>query len=393
MATVSADVLSHRIPAGVRDGAAAARLTPLDSLCGLAALSVVACHYLLLLQNTPLGRHVWQWLWIPPLSLFRTAYGSVILFFVLSGYVLALSLLGERRTSWSGFALRRFCRIWPPFAVTIITSFMIGHVALATEPVLPSVWQANTWHGDDITLAALRDQIMMISSHTSLDVAAWSLIHELRISLAFPLLLIFLRRAPTGTLIASLCLHVASRHGPLWLSALVPDTAAYIVYFAAGAWLALNRTRLATLIRATPLAKALLCAIALLLLSVPGDNPYSGIFAGVGATLMIAIVAASTEIARALSAPWCEFLGRISYSLYLTHVVVLMALGRMLGESLPVWLILIVATPIIGVVTLAVYRWVEQPSIGLGRMVAPRFAWPRVTLALAPQAAIRADVP
>ena len=71
---------------------AATRVASLDSLRGLAALTVVTCHYFILLGSTPSGEWISLWLQIPPLSLFRTAYGAVILFFVLSGYVLALSL-------------------------------------------------------------------------------------------------------------------------------------------------------------------------------------------------------------------------------------------------------------------------------------------------------------
>ena len=372
MAIMVADLLRGRVAA---DRAATSRLASLDSLRGLAALSVVACHYLILLADTPFGQRASSWLWLPPLSLIRSAYGAVILFFVLSGYVLALSLLGERKPSWGEFAARRFFRIWPPYAATILISFAIGHLAPTPGPNLASVWQINTWHSDDLTVGALVQQIGMASSHIGLDVPAWSLVHELRISLAFPLLLVFVQRAPATTLAAAFCLCQAERLGPPWLSYLVPDTATYIVYFAAGAWLALHRSRIAELgQRTTAPAKALLCAIALVLLSAPTEYPGAGISTGLGAVLLIVLVTASPAIADILSARWCVFLGRISYSLYLTHIVVLMGLGRVLGASFSVPLILAVAAPIIGLVGWIGYRWVEQPSIRLGRIVHARFA-------------------
>jgi peptidoglycan/LPS O-acetylase OafA/YrhL len=197
----------------------------------------------------------------------------------------------------------------------------------------------------------------------------------LRISLAFPLLLVFVRHAPTATLTAAFGLYAAERLGPPWLSHHVPDTATYIVYFAAGAWLALNRVRMVELARRTEAsAKALLCALALLLLSVPTENPGAGISTGLGAVLLIGLVAACPAIADILSARWCVFLGRISYSLYLTHVVVLIGLGKVLGTSLSVPLILAVAAPMIGFVGWIGYRWMEQPSIRLGRTVEVCFA-------------------
>ena len=51
------------------------------------------------------------------------------------------------------------------------------------------------------------------------------------------------------------------------------------------------------------------------------------------------------------------------------HIVVLMGLGKVLGTSLSVPLILAVAAPMIGFVGWIGYRWMEQPSIRLGRTV------------------------
>src|ERR1700733_5961474 len=214
MAAVHAGFLPDRSATSQR-GAAASRVTSLDSVRGLAALTVVVCHYLILLAGTPFAEHVSPWLAYPPLSLFKTAYGAVVLFFVLSGYVLALSLRSESNTpSWSGFAVRRFCRIWPPYAATILISFAIGHAALQADSVLPPAWQVNAWHLADISLDALVGQISMAVSQISLDVPGWSLVYELRITLAFPLLLFLLRRAPATTVAASFFLHIASLFGP-----------------------------------------------------------------------------------------------------------------------------------------------------------------------------------
>ncbi|MGH6877007.1 MAG: acyltransferase family protein [Rhizomicrobium sp.] len=377
---VSANSHSNRNGSDSYDAAAANRLTSLDSLRGLAALSVVACHYIIALQDTGFGRFAWQWLWIPPFTLLTTAFGSVVLFFVLSGYVLALSLLRDGGTGWGRFALRRLLRIWPPYAAVILASFAICHVALPSDAALPPPL-SGAWHGSDITLANLCDELLMVTSRINLDVVGWSLVHEMRISLIFPLLLLFLRRAPKTTMALAIGLHVASSDGPTWLSALLPDTAAYIVYFVAGAWLALNRGRLIELKWGAPLARISLFAIALLLLSVPGNEAWSGIFAGVGATLMIAVVTVSPGIVRALSAQWCAFLGRVSYSLYLTHVVVLLTLVRLLGNLLPVWIILLIAVPIIPIVAAAGYRYLEQPSIEIGRAVSRRFLQHRLRTA------------
>jgi peptidoglycan/LPS O-acetylase OafA/YrhL len=56
------------------------------------------------------------------------------------------------------------------------------------------------------------------------------------------------------------------------------------------------------------------------------------------------------------------------------RIVVLMGLGKVLGTSLSVPLILAVAAPMIGFVGWIGYRWMEQPSIRLGRTVEVCFA-------------------
>ena len=346
---------------------AAVRIAELDALRGLAALSVVACHYLLLLSATPFGRAIMAWLAVPPLSLLRTARGSVILFFVLSGYVLAPSLIGERRPSWLGFALRRLCRIWLPFAATILASFALGCLLMPPDPMLPSVWSVNAWPHETLSVEALVPQISMTTMWLYLDVPAWSLVIELRISLVFPLLLFLLRRAPATVLAATLVLAVAGRAGPPWLAAFLPVAASYVVYFAAGAWLALNRARVAGLVTsASGPVQFVFAVVALLLVSIPGDSAGAAAGTGLGAVLIIALTAAPAS-KRLLAARWCRFLGQISYSLYLTHVVVLMTLGLLLGNMLSVPLLLAVATPVIGLVAWVGYRWIERPSIRLGR--------------------------
>ena len=365
--------------AGSSETAAATRLASLDSIRGLAALSVVICHYLIFLQGTALGREIWHWLWVPPLSLFRSAYGSVILFFVLSGYVLALSLAGERR-SWLVFAIRRFFRIWPAFAIALGASFVIGEIVPVPEPVAALFDRLGATRLPE-SLWSLLSQLAMTTSDVSLDMPGWSLVHELRISLLFPLLLYGVRRAPLTTLSGSLCLEVAAQDGPSWLTTLIPHTAVYIVYFSIGACVAIYRRQIGEWMPAKPALRVLSFVAALVLISIPKDRPEAGVLAGLGASYIIAFVTTSPRMTTTLSRCWFEFLGRVSYSLYLTHVVILLALLRLFGSYLPAGAILAMAVPIIGLAAVSGYYLVEKPSIKFGRTVArfvssQRRIWP-----------------
>ena len=74
-----------------------------------------------------------------------------------------------------------------------------------------------------------------------------------------------------------------------------------------------------------------------------------------------------------------QWLGTISYSLYLTHYLVL-EVGRQLGGGLGTALAAVVALPVAWIV----WRWVERPSIALSRRVG---AWVSAQAAPVPRAA------
>lgn len=92
------------------------RIGRLDALRGVASLVVLAGHC-----SPPLLH--WAW-WLRPLG---DGYGAVLLFFLLSGYVLALQLGSPQRPGYAGFLIRRFFRIWPAFAVVLVLSFLAFH--------------------------------------------------------------------------------------------------------------------------------------------------------------------------------------------------------------------------------------------------------------------------
>ena len=95
----------------------------LDSLRGLAALVVVFTHVFSL--GPEIAPAVWRLLDATPLRAVHTGRAPVVFFFVLSGYVLALSLLRPDAPGPLAFALRRTARLLPPVAGAV-ASFLGG---------------------------------------------------------------------------------------------------------------------------------------------------------------------------------------------------------------------------------------------------------------------------
>jgi peptidoglycan/LPS O-acetylase OafA/YrhL len=70
---------------------------------------------------------------------------AVMLFFVLSGFVLALPYFAGTSAAYGPYLVRRFCRLYPPFAFAVLVSallcYLLGGVAL---PGL-SDWLTEAW--------------------------------------------------------------------------------------------------------------------------------------------------------------------------------------------------------------------------------------------------------
>ena len=90
---------------------------------------------------------------------------------------------------------------------------------------------------------------------------------------------------------------------------------------------------------------------------------------GIGGTLLIALSLDSSVAKGFFALRPIEWLGRVSYSLYLIHMPLLyLCLWGLYGE-LPTFMVYLIALAVIALASEASYRWIELPSIGLGRQL------------------------
>ena len=187
----------------------AAPMRALDSLRGLAALAVVFTH--LLSMGPELGPELERLLGATPLRAVHTGRAPVVFFFVLSGYVLALSLLRPDAPGPFGFALRRALRLMPPVVAAVLLSAGLRALFYAGPLPVELGWDARLLWSEPVEASTLLRQALLLGAdhRFTLDIPLWSLVHEWRLSLAFPLVLLF-RRRPALLLAAALALHAAA---------------------------------------------------------------------------------------------------------------------------------------------------------------------------------------
>jgi peptidoglycan/LPS O-acetylase OafA/YrhL len=189
---------------------ASERLEGLTILRGLAALMVVQSHCLRLAEHSYVGEKIWL-----PRSIAAIDFGSfsVVLFFVLSGFTLAISHADK---PWSFghlslFYIRRLFRIYPAYLVSII-------VFLAADAVVGStIGFANTRFMRDFaqhpTPNIMLEYLTLTFNFTHhwfyINNAYWSLPVEFQFYLLLPLLIVLARRQVSHVILLSFVLFLA----------------------------------------------------------------------------------------------------------------------------------------------------------------------------------------
>lgn len=367
------------------------RVESLDGLRGIAALAVVFSHALLsqpVFWDNKVGKVKNETLtWISeytPLPLLWAGDKAVLLFFVLSGFVLTLPWTAGRNRSYGSFLTSRFCRIYIPYCAAMLIAAILATV-LGGHPVPGgSDWiNGYGWAGrvSEHTLPSVL--LVLLNQYcTWLNNPTWSLVWEMRVSLIFPLLVIpVIRWGLPGAAVVAACLWAAFSAGQT-ISAEHPDIASYTGdphktffyagYFLVGAVMAKYRNVLSRIGSAKNGAVAttlFVAGMAYWLLRWPATAEMLKI---PGAILVIMAAISAGPISRWLNRPTTQWLGRVSYSLYLVHVPVILSMDYLLNSYLSQAVIVALAVVLSLAVAEVFYRTVERPAHELGKYLTSR---------------------
>ncbi|NHO32167.1 acyltransferase family protein [Acetobacter fallax] len=363
----------------------------LDSLRGIAALTVVANHMLIMSDQ---GNRIWwhgaQPTGIAGVLLFRTplavlfqGVNAVYLFFVLSGFVLSLPWVRGRSQTYATFVIRRFFRIYPPYIAAIILSF--GLLALAGHPPVgeTSYWYSQIWSGpfDGRCLLAIG---MMDTRNAFMDFPVWTVSWELGIGLVFPLLMMPVARYGARGLAVSAALailigFVLRVTGPV-AAEVGRSACAYILLFLMGAGLAIIADRAQGFFALHRSFGSALGIIGVLLLARTwSDRPLIAFLPlGLGSMFLICAAISEGPLNRFLMLPVARWAGKISFSLYLIHVPIItafVAFGR-----LPLFASIFLGAVVSFAVAPQFHRLIERPGQQAGRFLTTRKSKMPVTI-------------
>jgi peptidoglycan/LPS O-acetylase OafA/YrhL len=369
------------------------RIGALDGLRGVAALVVLAQHTLAIdpafyaaslgIRSRDLGDRSW-WLIYTPLHLFWQGTEAVFVFFVLSGFVLALPAAEKGGIAWRAYYPKRLIRLYLPVwgAVALAAAW----IAVVRRHVIPGASGWLNLHRPPGIAGFLHDVALVAGTPGISNRALWSLKWEVIFSVLLPVFLIFALVLPRLLAIKIAGIAIAIVGG----AALGRSPLFYLPMFAAGTLIAFERHRLRRIAKMidrsqrSRLAWCLLAVAALLLLnsywlvyaapvaSSPALNHIGDLTRGLqvaGACLAIFLLIGWTSAQRQFERSVPKWLGSRSFSLYLVHEPVVVSVALLLGGRPNLVLFAILVVPASLGIAEIFYRLIESRSHRLARHV------------------------
>lgn len=361
------------------------RFQELDSLRGIAALIVVFHHFLFILpafKDDPSPDSFWIDLFThTPLHLLWAGHEAVIFFFILSGFVLSLPFFKEgREFSYTDYVIKRFFRIYIPYIVSIFIAILLRLIVEERGIAGLSSGFNDLWN-NAIDAGIILSHILFLGEYTTrtFNSPIWSLIHEMRISLIFPFVVMFMNKNKlwktlgAGVVLSLVAIVLIKLTGASSKSILYSFH--YLLVFIVGALLAKYRFLLLDLVAKFKVKNHALLIGGTLLLTYPWwffrefriIHVLDDWVIMLGASSIILLAFTSNAFSRFLNLKANLFLGKISYSLYLYHMLVLLPMVYWFYEKIHILSIFSISLLLSVVVAAIAYYWVEEPAISCGK--------------------------
>lgn len=350
------------IPMPTQGAKASAKLEAYEGIRGLAAVAVLLGHLIVAFwppmyfpaQGIPADYPGWaRWVANSPLRVLYDSQFAVSLFFILSGFVLSLAFF--RKPGYevvASAAARRYPRLMLPTLFSVVVAYLVAagggmHGAAAgalldTHP-LPKAWVSNFYNDPPVARVALRQTLwdtFFVNGANAYNANVWTMSVELPGSF-----LVYAFVAMFGTLRGRVVFYalggvVLALSGKLFMLDFLAGVALADLYQT-------NEQARRKFRLPWPAAVGLaLLAVYVVYRKAPAGTaptydlwglttlPKPGVYETVAGCLLIGATAFSHTLQRFFERGVFSFLGRISFSLYLLHLVVICSLGCYLYVAL-----------------------------------------------------------
>ena len=293
-----------------------------------------------------------------PLKMIWGGNEAVLVFYIIGGFVLARPYLNGRKLDFKPFIFKRWIRLMLPYvlviAVTVILIALFG--ALKHDTIDLSGSFNVKWKRVPNALEMLLYFLGYDYSLNILSGAFWSMVQEWRLSFILPFVAVALHRNRTGKVLGYYAVlqvgidaltNWGMQSDTVWLEQLSESfnrTNYYAIFFVMGAVLAKHLPAVREFVRehrrfrilsawAIPFLIPSQWILAALGLSFRVRNAL--LLAGLGIILFLLLCIESPRLTAFFKSKPLLLLGKLSFSLYLTHTTSIILFVTFLGQVIP----------------------------------------------------------
>lgn len=366
------------------------RIESIDAVRGIASITVINFHILASFLIFYKGNYDQEYdsLWIKFLveSPFKLLWGGIgfLLFFVISGIVLT-AMFDRRKVIYKDFLLKRFTRIYVPYFIFMSISIILLVMFQGYNDVTGmSPNYERRWDHYPSLLSIASFLLLMNYDTANVNGVVWTLYHELRIAFVFPIIAFIVLKLKW---IKSIFIALLFSFGTMTILFILAyfigdnilgdvvnnfgDTFFYTYFTFIGAFLyKYKEVYKAYIIEWSNFTKIIITLIGLMLIANKwmynfvdiSDFRLQDIISGIGILILMMLILSSDKIESAATHGLFKFLGRISFSLYLTHIPVIMLCTTLLSSHIGLINSFVVAYILIFPISYLLHKTIEMPS-------------------------------
>lgn len=291
----------------------------------------------------------------------------VDIFFVLSGFVMGYVYLSKGSIDWKAFAVARFARIYP---LHIATAAAMAFAAVAYASLTHQPWPAYVNPVQALRELTLTMAMPVVGAEKMWNFPAWSISVEWWVYFTvFPLLAIHGHKVPNRWAILLFLLAAIALAASLHLGIGKP-TRYWPPFFRAivgfvGGWLSFRIASTTSARMPAIAADAVFVAVfAVIYLAVPIIGQDAWFLITIYPLMVFALATTQCRAATMLASRPIEWLGQISFSIYLIHPIILNALEAFDAKAVAIgsranWIML--AVPLTVLVSAISHAFFERP--------------------------------